>query len=178
MANNYTQFSNFLVVRDRKERLWLERELESPFKHWEYLKLQEKYPNEEEWAKHRDAWLAKWAEERHIEPSEAHDYAESWPGFDFEWDDNGILFYSEEDADIDVLKEIVRRFLVKFKRQDAFVIEWADWCSKARTGAFGGGALIVTGEDDSQDESLGIYEMSTTMWVREKLDKLGKKVRR
>jgi hypothetical protein len=88
---------------------------------------------------------------------------DEWLGdyFDHQLYDDYIWFYSEEACSVDGVMDFVQEFLTKFRPNDVFSMEWADYCSKPRVGEFGGGACVVT-----KDE---IHFIHTNDWVYQKL---------
>ena len=84
----------------------------------------------------------------------------SFPGFEVgvvnEKHDKAIYVFSDNvRGELDEVAEFVRDFIEEFYPGEgkAVVITWAEYCSKPRTGSFGGGALIVT-EEGVVDEVL------------------------
>jgi len=65
--------------------------------------------------------------------------------------------YGDEYSSVNALSEFMKRFLVKFDRDDVIVIEWANDCSKPRIDGFGGGAAVIS--------RLGITFINTTVWA-------------
>jgi hypothetical protein len=54
-----------------------------------------------------------------------------------------IWVYSEEDADLGRLEDILSEYQTKFGDQKAIIMSWAHTCSKPRLGEFGGGATVI-----------------------------------
>ena len=67
--------------------------------------------------------------------------------------------YGDEYSSVNALSEFIKRFLVKFDRDDVIIIEWANDCSKPRIDGFGGGAAVIS--------RLGIDYINTTVWVQQ-----------
>lgn len=142
MANSYQEFSQVLSDLTDEEIAWWERELKAPGD---------------------DADIDEWAEEHHIEPSEAEYYADNWPDFDYKWykDSREIVFHSESGGgDIDNLLAMVQKFLAECRPDEYWVLEWANTCSKHRVGAFGGGAAVVTAKEQRW-QSTGEFVLKT-----------------
>ena len=78
-----------------------------------------------------------------IEAGELRD--EEWPGFEAEFDDarNRLWVYGEESINLDALGEYLSAVSRKYSLEP-MTVTWADFCSKLRPSAFGGGALVVT----------------------------------
>jgi hypothetical protein len=84
--------------------------------------------------------------------------ADGVPMVNFEWrpaDGDCIVFSDDgESGDVDQLGEYVRQYFIKFEPKKYWLLRWADTCSKARPGEFGGGLMLVTAERlDYQGES-------------------------
>lgn len=55
------------------------------------------------------------------------------------------VIYSEDDmGDIEAVAVMLQEFLGIHRPLGTIVAEWAMWCSKARPGEFGGGAVLIT----------------------------------
>jgi len=65
--------------------------------------------------------------------------------------------FGYQNSSLNALCELLRRFLIKFDRDDVVILEWANTCSKPRTDAFGGGAAVIS--------RLGIDFINTTVWA-------------
>lgn len=66
--------------------------------------------------------------------------------------------YSEEMGDVDQVAFLVQAFLVKFRPNDVWTMEWAYTSSRPLVGEFGGGALAVTSKE--------IRSMTTSEWAQ------------
>lgn len=70
-----------------------------------------------------------------------------WP--DFEWElradseGNYLWLYAEETGNLEHLGAVVGAFLLNFYPTGVFTLQWADYCSRLRVGAFGGGGMVV-----------------------------------
>jgi hypothetical protein len=78
----------------------------------------------------------------------------------FEAGERGLYLASEESGDLEVVAAILQATLRRFSLPRVSV-QWADTCSKLRSGEFGGGAVVIT-----QSE---IRWMNTNRWVAETL---------
>jgi len=67
--------------------------------------------------------------------------------------------YGHEYSSLNGLCELLRRFLIKFDRDDVLALQWSSSCSKPRTDAFGGGAVVIS--------QLGITYINTHVWAEE-----------
>jgi len=67
-------------------------------------------------------------------------------GIDCQMDveDDGIVFYAEENGNPDRVAALVQAFFTKFDLDWVFEIAYGFFCSKLRVGEFGGGSLYVT----------------------------------
>ena len=63
--------------------------------------------------------------------------------------DGTLVLYADEYGSPSVVVVRVQEFLKEFDRKDEFVLEWAETCSQPRPGCFGGGAVIVTKDDEN-----------------------------
>ena len=84
--------------------------------------------------------------------------------------DHEAWFYSYgcEYSSVNALSELLRRFLIKFDRDDVISLEWANTCSKPRIDAFGGGAVVIS--------RLGIDFINTTAWSHEISQRVGRRL--
>jgi hypothetical protein len=137
MANNSLQFSAALSDINEEEAAWLKAELRGPIFEFE---------DDDDAENQRQKCIA-WAKEHGIEMDEDPiDFFEChWPGFDWSIDNGDLWIHDDgEYGNVENAANIVQGFLKKFKRQDIFVLEWAETCSKPRIGEFGGGGVVVT----------------------------------
>ena len=65
-------------------------------------------------------------------------------GFELTVDGTKAYLYTEESGDVESTATFVSQFLATFRPKATVGFEWADWCSKARPGEFGGGAALVS----------------------------------
>lgn len=144
MANNYTEFSESLVVDTDEQKAWLE----------EWLK-----PYTEDMS---PAVLQKWCDERGIEP----DDADWWPNFNFSFtgaqtdaeqkkaraDENykpiqtapwDMWIREDESGTPDQVAAMVQAYFKHFRIDSTFTLTWAEVCSRQRIGEFSGGGFIV-----------------------------------
>ena len=104
------------------------------------------------------AWFPRYMETRHKGLSllgEPMDYDENsfFPDFRFviktsdgDWG-TYAWFFSENSASVMQVAEVVQEFLKRFRRNDCFILTWAEWDDHPRVGQFDGGGLFVTAED-------------------------------
>ncbi len=142
MANNYTHFSQVISDLTKDESTWLKKRLE---------------PVDDGDEKAIQAVM----DEMELEDL---DGAEYWPGFtyDFEKADTVFWVYSLDSGDLDHVAAIVHAFLKKFRPDDIWVMNWANFCSKPRIEEFDGGAMAVTAQ--------GIEMMGTYAWTLQQID--------
>lgn len=167
MANSYVQFSAELINLSDEEAEWLKAELRGPVFDFE---------DGDDDDKKRELCIA-WAKEHGVDVDDGDpvDFFGCWPRFDWSINRVDILEHlwirdDEGSGDIESVVSIVRRFLRKFKRKDAFVLEWAETCSKPRIGEFGGGGVVVTAKETK-------WFVPSDM-IRKYLDKRGKRGKR
>lgn len=87
-------------------------------------------------------------------------------GFEFEWIDNGILFYAEENGDPENLAETLLRFLTATTRYNKLGFTYSETCSSMRPGEFGGGAVLLKREKDG---GITTEYMNAVTWLTEKM---------
>lgn len=87
------------------------------------------------------AWLKT---EHSNKPESDDDYASYAYNFVLAGDGTDAYFYVQESGDVEEVANFVMRFLAKFRPTEKVGFEWAEWCSKARPGEFGGGAVLVS----------------------------------
>ena len=73
-------------------------------------------------------------------------------------DDKPSLWLHSSNGGIDAVCAFIQHLLQKFDPQGRVEFEWANDCSKPRTDAYGGGAVIITAKK--------IKTMSTCEWLR------------
>lgn len=152
MANNYCQWSEYISLSSKEESDWLKEVL--------YFNLNEYDDPSLDWLEQGQVKQKVLREKFGIEIAEGDtDY---FPGFskEFESDNSGVLIYSEEYGNVNSAASILVAFLKKFRPNDYLKIEWAEACSRPRTGEFGGGAVLITANTTDW--------MSTTSWLEEK----------
>jgi len=124
MANNYTIFSEMLVLKNQDERNWVQNVL---------FQLQAMFDEEEG---EYPEWMETWKEFGYL-------------GFDTEMQNDGLWIYAEESGNVDLVAEFVRAFLHRFYKDGFWKMTWACTCSKPRLGEFDGGAIFVTADSIS-----------------------------
>jgi hypothetical protein len=72
--------------------------------------------------------------------------------------------YAEEFGDVEMMTELMQRFLQKFRPKKYVVLTWAETCSKPRPDEFGGGAMLVTSKE--------VRRMNAHRWADEEMEKL------
>ena len=69
---------------------------------------------------------------------------EEWPEFHHEINNERLwIFDGEDKVDLVHVCVLIQGFLKQFRPDGMHVIQWADVCSKARAGEFGGGAAVI-----------------------------------
>jgi hypothetical protein len=122
MASNYLEFSVALDLKSRKERRWLEKQLE--------------------YVEHEDSDLP-----RFLLDYPDRDEGETFAGFEVAWHDDSVSFYAEEGGNARHLAHLVQKFLRQFRPTEAWYVTWAETCSKPHVDEFGGGAAFVTADE-------------------------------
>lgn len=156
MANNYSQWSEYFPLNSKEESDWLKSVLRIDISEY----TGEEYDNLYEAQIMKKVLSEKFG----IEISE--DSADCFPNFSEDFYDSGVCVYAEEYGDIDNAVAIFQTFLKKFRPDDYFKIEWAETCSKPRSGEFGGGAVFVTADN--------VEWITTGTWVSERAKKFEK----
>lgn len=67
---------------------------------------------------------------------------EGW-GWKREREDTHVIFFCEENGNIDAMVELLQEFLAKFRPDEFLSFTWSYTCSKMRPGEFGGGGALV-----------------------------------
>lgn len=161
MANNYVEFSVVVTVNE-EEKKWIEhatRDLEQDPEAQELLTMDydsqavTDFLTEEPWRSG---------------DSEVYDYdftldvvnvpANLGPAGQQSW---SVFFYSDSYGNPDLVAELIRAFLAKFRPKECLAFEYAFTCDKPRPGNFGGGAFLVTAEN--------ITQFSTADWVTQQV---------
>ena len=60
--------------------------------------------------------------------------------------DDYATIVAEESGDVDAASELISAFLKAHKPTEYVILSWADTCSKMRSGEFGGGECLITGD--------------------------------
>jgi len=94
-------------------------------------------------------------------------------GASFEVTECGLYISSEESlgagtAGLDVVVAILQAAMARFDLPGAISIQWAYTCSKLRAGEFGGGAVVITKDEERW--------LATNSWVQEQIKQLGASV--
>jgi hypothetical protein len=149
MANNYTTWSELVTFNSKEESDWLKSVLYLDSK--DYPEYHQDHLSESQIISNILAdkfGIRLWG-----------DNTEYYPGFSVEFADDSseVVLYAEDWGNLDSATTIMQAFLNKFQPDGYFKIEWADTCSKARPGEFGGGAVFVTAKE--------IKWMSTNSWL-------------
>ena len=135
---NYYTNFSFIMNISESEKHWIER----------FLILSEKLVKEENYEPIN-------VEFRDLRPADV--VYEAW-----------FYSYGDEYSSVNALSEFMKRFLVKFERDDVIVIEWANDCSKPRVDGFGGGAVVIS--------RLGIDFINTTGWAQQMSKLVGRRL--
>lgn len=138
MANNYTQFSEAIVLENDEQREWVRN----------YKFLAERLKREEYGAADPDKMTA----DELIEAAEGaldsgYTGAYGCVGFQSEVDNGNWWIYAEEYGEPRAAAEAVQDFMLKFHFDKPFVLSWAATCSKMRVGEFTGGCIVVAPEE-------------------------------
>ena len=64
--------------------------------------------------------------------------------FNSSQDDDGLLIHHDESIHVTAAANFTQSVMIAFGLSEPVVIEWANTCSSARSGDFGGGAVVVT----------------------------------
>lgn len=143
MANNYSQFSEQLLLSNDPEVLKKQKE-------W----ISKALLRRDEWEAPIDAVAGSDQEElfkQYLAACDVHEpgEVEFWPDFGWNFssdvaDGNYVWLYSEDGFNVDNLIAFVQAFLKQHYPDRFFTMQWADYCERLRVGEFGGGALVVT----------------------------------
>ena len=135
MSNNYVLFSESLKV-DAADLAWIKAK----------LRYFENPPD--------DDALVAW--EAYIAECNAYELDAEDAGrgstvrgleFDVDFGDDEVIFYAEECGNWFHVAKLVQGLFREFHHNASWFIAWAETCSKARPGQFGGGAAFVTAEN-------------------------------
>jgi hypothetical protein len=144
MANNYTLFS-IEIVTNKKEADWFKEALQKPDD-----------AEFDKWPEHKQQ---AWMKQRGVENFNDDNYPDF--GYELLQDEKGrttsIVFFSEENGNLDQVIGLLQDFLKKFHLDKSIRFEWAFTCSRPRPGEFGGGAAFIT--------SKSIKYMNTGDWL-------------
>ena len=156
MANNYLQFSFAIALNNEGEREWVESLLSTASVADELWDLEE---NISEFDKERMDLF------REVFP-EFPDTCSL--DFDFKINGNNELWIYAEDGmgNPALAADFIQHYLKVFDPKAHVSFEFAETCSKPRIDEFGGGAVIITAENQ--------YWMSTGSWIQDKLEELKK----
>jgi len=149
MADNYVQFSEGLQVDDA-DRQWIKDKID-------YFETPPD-PDGEEW----EEFLSECGEYD-------LDDIDQMSGLDIEvqFAEREVIFYAEEYGNWYHAAKLVQDLFRERHPDASWCIAWAETCSKARPGEFGGGAAFVTAE---RIEILSTYE-----WLQKKADAWNKR---
>lgn len=154
MADNYTQFSEALVVKNKKELAWWRLILRAGDK-----SVSDHWLDNEPMTEAAKLWVPILG-------------SENDNGYEFLWkiDEDGsqynLWFHSDEYGNAEHVAGIVQAFFkyMRPKGRDIFTLTWADTCSSSRVGQFGGGALVVTKKR--------VCWLNTWDWVSQRVKRL------
>lgn len=164
MADNYLEFSEVIPRLTTEEEAWLKSQLEQVC-----VIDGVEYPADavpEELQGQETQWLGCRAY-RDMDDYDA-DFGEG-VGFEcgFHGDDSWgdwcrhAWLHAVEYADLDRVAHLVRKFLKKFRPDDAWSLTYANTCSKPRVGEFGGGAVFVTATEVKWHDACDFMEEQT-----------------
>lgn len=155
MADNYVQFSDGLKV-DELDLAWIKAKIE-------YF---ENPPDDDSGA----AWDEFIAECEAYEVDGAEEAGRGFKssGLEFEVDftHSEVIFYSEEYGNWYHAARLVQELFRERHPDACWSISWAETCSKARPGEFGGGAAFVTAEDIEVFSTYNFVTKKTDDWNR------------
>lgn len=151
MSDPYCMFSETLVLDNGIQRKWLEKEIE-PVTQSDFDAM----PDEE---------AEKWAEEHDREMEDVI----NWPEFEWEFVDEGLWMFSDDQGRPYDVALVVQRFLKRFYPEECFALTYAETTSPPDPGGFGGGAMFVTADK--------IEFMNAHSWADHKVKGSGRKVR-
>ena len=77
-----------------------------------------------------------------------------------------LWVHSFEWGNLNLLDDILTKYLEKFAPNESITIEWGNSCSKPRPDGFGGGAMVIT--------ATKTYSMNTSNWIDKTLKGLKK----
>lgn len=77
-------------------------------------------------------------------------------GAEIEVEDNEVWFHHYESINMTHAVAVARILLDLDENEDIFTAEWADTCSRARVGEFGGGAVAFSRHDEAWESTGGI----------------------
>jgi hypothetical protein len=72
---------------------------------------------------------------------------DTWPAFNWDYTGDEVFIYAEEEFNLDHVRIFMQAFLKRFRPGSSFIMTWADYCSRNLSGAFGGGAALITAEE-------------------------------
>lgn len=138
MSDNYTKFSEGIAIESPEEERWLKEQLqEDPTLGPAFL---------------RDYGT--------LADRDDHGFA-----YEFQNDQEGkrqLWIYSTDHGVPEKVVYLVQKYLKKFHPDKAWSLTWAEDCSRAEIGAFGGGAVVVGANV--------VHWISTHQWVLDKLN--------
>lgn len=133
MANNYLQFATNLDLLNDEERTWWKRRLDFD------------YEDAKDDPKHFVGEEPMSAEAKLFKKLCLDEDVECWD-FDHPFDEDGVLFISEECGSPGVVAELVYNFFKDCRPDgdDLFAIMWACTCDELRLNEFDGGTCVAT----------------------------------
>lgn len=135
MADNYQSFSQSFYIKGGKKAVdWIKEHLDQ----FDGEMYEEGHPMR------RDQEAL----------AELYDLEEDYYYLGFEWDIDSqegkrsvLCLYSMDYSNLDHAAHFMRLYLQKFDPKGCLTVTFANTCSKARPGEFGGGAAFVTADD-------------------------------
>jgi hypothetical protein len=169
MADNYLFFSEVVPNLTAEEEAWLTSQLSEVAVHGDTEVVIEDYDD-------AAAKGAQWVGIRVLRDYEGYDPA--WDSLEFQYafdDDNRksaawgrhLWIYAEDNGNVEQVAWLVQKFLKQFHPDHCWSLTYANTCSKARVGEFGGGAVFVTADEirfndcyDFVEEQRKVFERS------------------
>ena len=147
MANNYTETSFIVTMRDTKEQQGVLDMLSD---------LEQLACSDPESGPFEFTWPSQAVKDLAFD-MDVGDYG---VGFECDADgDNGLWIHGTESVNVEQVAVFFSWVLRHFNLSGNISFMWADYCSKPRLGEQGGGACFITAEETKW--------MSTYQWVRE-----------
>lgn len=170
MADNWLQFSEVIPHVTADEEAWINEQLEAVAivdgKEYPYELGDDEIKIGNELVKAEKAEFAGCRAYRDMEGYDFGQYGYEI-GFQYEFlDDHDepdgwgrhMWLYADEGAELDLVAHLVQKFLRAFRPKDCWSLTYAETCSKACVGEFGGGAVFVTAAEIMFENAYGFIE--------------------